>query len=441
MQTTITGALYNLQQSEIDQIEFLIRKQNSAKRMIFQDLYKGKNWEEAIKRAQSLITGIPRRYIYSAKEQAKQILDSLRKHQKKVNNKAEKKSKREKIHYTPKILKVIFETKKLLEKRARGLISKEEWRNARNNQLYSEGWKEKKGNLNLRIIQNEGNFQLRITTGDHKWIFADLYIPEKFRALLLEHLNNEPKYTVKILRTKNTKRGSQYLVHITFEVAEAAIVSSFNNGAIGIDINPDRISYTEVDKEGNFISTREIDISNCLNMRTNKTINFLSNKLTELINYSLSMGKGLVFEDLKFKHDESYGKRLNRIFSNFSHRIIVSLLISKCLRKGIQFKQVNPAFTSNIGKLKYSKMYNLSIHQSAAYVIARRGLGFKERISKHFQSLLKRWKQEQVSNWKCWSFLSKKLLSSNKAVLTKRHSNAFKLKLRDQNNILAMEFT
>ena len=36
--------------------------------MIFQDLYKGKNWKEVIKRAQSLITDIPRRYIYSAKD-------------------------------------------------------------------------------------------------------------------------------------------------------------------------------------------------------------------------------------------------------------------------------------------------------------------------------------------------------------------------------------
>jgi len=42
MQMTIIGALYNLQQSEINQIEFLISRQNSAKRMIFQDLYKDK---------------------------------------------------------------------------------------------------------------------------------------------------------------------------------------------------------------------------------------------------------------------------------------------------------------------------------------------------------------------------------------------------------------
>jgi len=34
-----------------------------------------------------------------------------------------------------------------------------------------------------------------------------------------------------------------------------------------------------------------------------------------------------------------------------------------------------------IGKLKYQKMHNLSVHESSAYVIARRGLGFNEKLS------------------------------------------------------------
>lgn len=47
-------------------------------------------------------------------------------------------------------------------------------------------------------------------------------------------------------------------------------------------------------------------------------------------------------------------------------------------------KKVNPAFTS-------LKMYNLSIHKAASYVIGRRGLGFNEKLSlyKYPSSLVK----------------------------------------------------
>lgn len=34
-----------------------------------------------------------------------------------------------------------------------------------------------------------------------------------------------------------------------------------------------------------------------------------------------------------------------------------------------------------IGKLKYKELFNINIHESAAFVIGRRGLGFNERLS------------------------------------------------------------
>jgi hypothetical protein len=42
-------------------------------------------------------------------------------------------------------------------------------------------------------------------------------------------------------------------------------------------------------------------------------------------------------------------------------------------------KEVNPAYTSKLGKLKYKKMYSLSDHEAAALVIARRAMGLNER--------------------------------------------------------------
>jgi hypothetical protein len=46
----------------------------------------------------------------------------------------------------------------------------------------------------------------------------------------------------------------------------------------------------------------------------------------------------------------------------------------------VSFRKVFPAYTSLIGKYKYSGLHNLSIHHLASYLIARRGLGFKETV-------------------------------------------------------------
>jgi hypothetical protein len=58
-------------------------------------------------------------------------------------------------------------------------------------------------------------------------------------------------------------------------------------------------------------------------------------------------------------------------------------------RNGIQVIKVNPAYTSIIGKLKYAPLYNIDKDTAGACVIARRGLGFKERLPKNYKELLK----------------------------------------------------
>ena len=57
-------------------------------------------------------------------------------------------------------------------------------------------------------------------------------------------------------------------------------------------------------------------------------------------------------------------------------------------RNGIQVVKVNPAYTSIIGKLKYAPLYNIDEDTAGAYVIARRGFGFKERLPKNYRKLL-----------------------------------------------------
>ncbi|MBW2069547.1 MAG: DUF2192 domain-containing protein, partial [Deltaproteobacteria bacterium] len=59
-------------------------------------------------------------------------------------------------------------------------------------------------------------------------------------------------------------------------------------------------------------------------------------------------------------------------------------------REGIEVVKVNPAFTSIIGQLKYAPQYLLDKDVTGAFVIGRRGIGFREEIPENYLKLLRR---------------------------------------------------
>ena len=67
--------------------------------------------------------------------------------------------------------------------------------------------------------------------------------------------------------------------------------------------------------------------------------------------------------------------------------------------------EVNPAYTSLIGRIKYSGVKKINTHISASYVIGRRGLGFKEKVPKN----LKIYTESKDLGFKTWSQISKNL--------------------------------
>ncbi len=91
--------------------------------------------------------------------------------------------------------------------------------------------------------------------------------------------------------------------------------------------------------------------------------------MERVVNYCINKKKGLVIKDLSFEQKFTYNKKLNRklIFLKIS---ALNLLERKCIRKGVEIRKVHPYYTSLIGKYKYSRLYNLSTHLLASYIIA-----------------------------------------------------------------------
>jgi IS605 OrfB family transposase len=102
----------------------------------------------------------------------------------------------------------------------------------------------------------------------------------------------------------------------------------------------------------------------------------------EIVSLALEFGCAVAAENLKFKPKFTKGwRKSNRMKSRFIWRTFLTLLERKCRENGIEFRKVNPALTSVQGRLKYSGMFNIPVHEAAAYVIGRRALGFGETLS------------------------------------------------------------
>lgn len=91
----------------------------------------------------------------------------------------------------------------------------------------------------------------------------------------------------------------------------------------------------------------------------------------------------LNFEQKKAALKTSGLKKYRRMLSSFSYDFIIQTIKSRSFRFGVKLHQVNPAFTSIIGKVKFAYRYGLSIDQAAALCIGRRLLGFSEKLPNH----------------------------------------------------------
>ena len=244
-----------------------------------------------------------------------------------------------------------------------GVISKDEWKNRRNNSLYSRGDKTKNGNPNIRIEDNI--LKVNIPTERGKWSEGKLHVPKKF----------SPSLECYDIRLKYVGDG-KFKVMLTWEEEKPAVVTN-RNGAIGIDINPDGVAIVEVNQHGNLLhhryekSDRLTYGNNCQRLQDVREI------ANRVIKYALNTGKQIVIEDLKFTQTKKY-KKFNRMSHNFIYRKLSEAIERKAYLSRVKLVKVNPAFTSILGLLKYKDMYFLNRHTSAALVIARRGMGIKE---------------------------------------------------------------
>ena len=295
--------------------------------------------------------------------------------------------------------RVVFEKlkkKHLTGKRREKLRQK--WEERRYGFLYSRGDKSKEGNLNLRLVNLDNQWYLRINLGNGEYVWAkvvrstkrerDRWIDLVWDLTQAERTNNWFAYTVR-LRLKNGKIYAQ----ISREEKLPEITITRENGVIGIDINayPFHLALAYTSRDGNLEKYERISLNGLLDGNADKR-EYLSWQIAhQVVEIAKREGKAIVVENLEKIPKGRRGDGMPKLRQKLQKWIYKGLLekveiVSR--RNGVQVIKVNPAYTSVIGKLKYAPIYRIDKDVASAYVIARRGLGFKERIPKNYEKLL-----------------------------------------------------
>ncbi len=302
--------------------------------------------------------------------------------------------------------KVIFGGRRLFEKLKKKHINseqreklKQKWEERRKGCLYSRGDKSKKGNLNTRIILEKEGLKLRINTGDRSWIIVnikravnrqnDRWIGFIARLLEAEKTGEYFPYSLEI-RLINR----QIYAFISFEEEQPGQpIITKKEGIIGIDINakPFHIALTTIKPDGNLQAVNKISLHKLINKTRNQR-EYLSWQVAyQVVETAIVQNKAIAIEKLDTipKGNKGDGsKKLRKIKQQWIYRGIVEKIKVIAKREGVEVIEVNPAYTSIIGMLKYAPQYSLDKDTAGAFVIARRGLGFKEGLSKHYKNLI-----------------------------------------------------
>ncbi|MBM7582037.1 IS605 OrfB family transposase [Caldicoprobacter guelmensis] len=358
----------------------LMRRWSSCVRFAYNRLLEG--WDRnALKRELQRVFNLNSRYVDDAIMKAKSVLESYRERDENPS-------------------KVIFGGRSLFDKLKKRHINgkaykklKQEWQERRKGNLYSRGDRSKKGNLNTRIEVDENGIWLRINVGERKYVYARIqagWKRGKSREGLLEAIGvcGEP-YSVE-LKLKNGKVYAYFTIEEDFPEA----VVTKENGVIGIDINayPEHIAWAEADANGQLVSYGKVPMPHLASGNSSKREYYRWQYAWEVVRLAEEKKKAIVIERLdirdKGKRGDFSGRKLRRIRHNFSYRSLLDKVKILAQRKGIQVIEVDPAYTSVIGLLKYAPQYMISKDEAAAYVIARRGLGLKERIPEGYMAIV-----------------------------------------------------
>lgn len=321
-----------------------------------------------------------------------------------------------------------------------------DWQSARNSEIYIVGSEDEAGGCQLctASIGEEGiNLRLRLPgalVDKDKYLNIEGINFSYGEEKILSAIDNNRQYNaIKKRLNDKSARASGYGQAITYrfkrdnkgwkvfvstEVQRAEVVTHNAYGAIGVDLNADHLACTETDRFGNPIKSWSVPL-HTYGKTTDQATAIIGGAVNTITDYAQDKRKPVVIEKLDFSQKkaelEKASRKMARMLSSLNYSKTKTMLKASAYRKGVVVNQVNPAYSSVIGRVKYAKRYGLTVHQAAALVIAQRILGVSERLPKHREApdgkgghvtfcVSERNRMKHV--WSQWASVSKSLKSA-----------------------------
>ncbi|MYE54177.1 MAG: IS200/IS605 family element transposase accessory protein TnpB [Chloroflexi bacterium] len=282
-----------------------------------------------------------------------------------------------------------------------------DWRDARSNEFFVLGSRDETAGCQLCVatVADDGSLTLRLRLPDclseqyGKYVTVEnvrfAYGHEQFVAVLQSIADYKAYRAIhgesavresglgQAISYRFKRDGRVWRVFATIGVAKAPVVTDRRLGAIGVDLNADHLAVTETDRSGNFVNVFSVPLFT-YGKGAYQAEALIGDAVARIVEYARESRIPLVIERLDFRRKrvslegESPGR--SRMLSSLCYGKVKAYLLSRGYRDGVEVFQVNPAYSSVIGRVKYLERYGLSVHQAAALVLARRLLGCREGI-------------------------------------------------------------
>jgi IS605 OrfB family transposase len=188
-----------------------------------------------------------------------------------------------------------------------------------------------------------------------------------------------------------------------------------------LDTNVTFFALCHIKPDGNPQSFTTFGDSRLYDARATQREAMIGSLTHQAVQWAKERGAGLVIENLKFLHDKDLSAKFNRGTHQFTYRAFLTSLKRHAAREGVEVQEVQPAYTSIIGRFKYQPQYGMSGHHAAALVIGRRG-GLKMR-RENVPKVLREWMQRhekwnetayRKADWSAWSRIQKAMTTALK---------------------------
>ena len=301
------------------------------------------------------------------------------------------------------------------ELRANGYASHEEWtrdwQDARSDEFFVLGSRDETAGCQLCVatVGDDGALTLRLRVPDslaaehgrylqiegvrlaygHEQVLAALQSNADYARYRREHGERAARATevgqAISYRFKRDAKG--WRVFATTRTKDVPVVTDRRRGAIGVDLNADHLAVCETDASGNPVNSFSVPLVT-YGKSQHQAEAIIGDAVASVVAHGRQAGKPIVIEDLDFRQKKSSlegeSPGYSRMLSSFSYSQAKACFLSRGYREGVEVNQVNPAFSSLIGRVRFHERYGLSVHQAAALVLARRFLGCSERIPRRW---------------------------------------------------------